>query len=214
MLALIMKSDIKGKQIRTGSACKWALLEYHSPDLPLSEWDETQSHETSVWQHFWQLNPACGGRPVNLKSKFGDISYFQTLSNSFLIIFFPLHSLLILPQTNVSTLADLWLWSRGVICERLCRHHWLPIHVTVYRCVPGRQWAKEDEEEGKEVGAEVESRGKDKRERQSRKTENEERRGKERRGEERGRAAEERRESLNRFCGRKEVWIFQFYPAH
>lgn len=32
------------------------------------------------------------------------------------------------------------------------------------------------------------------------KTENEERRG-----EERGRAAGERRESLNRFCGRKEV---------
>lgn len=186
MLALIMKSDIKGKQIWTGSACKWALLEYHSPDLPLSEWDETQSHEISVWQHFWQLNPACGGRPVNLKSKFGDIYYFQTLSDSFLIIFFPLHSLLILPQTNVSTLADLWLWSRGVICERLCRHHWLPIHVTVYRCVPGRQWAKrKTKKKEKKWGAEVESRGKDKRrmkDRRQKTRKGEERSGAERRG--------------------------------
>ncbi len=53
-----------------------------------------------------------------------------------------MHSLLILPQTNVSSLADLWLWSRGVICERLCQHHRLPIHVTVYRCVPGRRGAR------------------------------------------------------------------------
>lgn len=53
-----------------------------------------------------------------------------------------MHSLLILPQTNVSSLADLWLWSRGVICERLCQHHRLPIHVTVYRYVPGRRGAR------------------------------------------------------------------------
>lgn len=69
-------------------------------------------------------------------------------SNSFLIVSPPLlHSLPILPQTNVFSLADLWLWSRGVICERLCQHHWLPIHVTVYRHIPGRQTAKKEREQ-------------------------------------------------------------------
>lgn len=123
------------------------LFEYHSPDLPLSEWDETQGQETRVWQQLWQQNPACGGRPANLKSKFGDISdlfkSFWLLPNNLLFFFSSLLlSLLILPQTNVSSLADLWLWSRGVISEQLCQHHGLPIHVTVYHCIPGRQRAK------------------------------------------------------------------------
>jgi len=39
----------------------------------------------------------------------------------------------------------------GVISERLCRHHWLPIHITVYLHVPGRQRGK-DADGGEEEG--------------------------------------------------------------
>lgn len=99
------------------------------------------------WEwRLWQLNSLCGKA---CESIFGDFSdYFMSLwkSNksetpSCLLpnnLCF-LRSLLILPQTNVSTLADLWLWSRGVTCEWLRQHHWLSIHDSVYRCIPGRQ---------------------------------------------------------------------------
>lgn len=106
------------------------------------------------------------------------------------LFFPPLHSLLILPQTNVSSLADLWLWSRGVICEQLCQHHRLPIHVTVYRYVPGRRRAKDEQ-----VGTEMGVRGKDR--------QNGEWKG-EREASKKwgvGQSDAERRESLNRYCG-------------
>lgn len=47
------------------------LSEYHSLDVLLSEWDEREPRDGTP-SHFWQLNPACGGRP----GKFGDISGF------------------------------------------------------------------------------------------------------------------------------------------
>lgn len=188
-----------------------SLFEYHSLDLPLSEWDETQSRETRVWQHFWQLNPACGGRPVNLKSKFGDISDFfmsflKKTNSSWLLpnnlsffLLLLLHSLLILWQTNVSSLAELWLWSRGVICEQLCQHHWLPIHATVYRCTPGRQGAKTKKKKKKWQHGRTDMNN-------GERSLGEERSGVERRG--RG-----GNHSIVSAEG-KEVWIFQFYPAH
>ena len=190
MLTLIMKSDIKGTQIWTGSACKWVLLEYHSPDLPLSEWDETQSPETSVRQHFWQLNPACGGRPVNLKSKFGDISYF------FFFFFFP-NTLRLLPN-NLFPFAFITdsptnkrLRSGRFVTLIQGRNLWTALSTSLAAysryCLSLR--SRKTESKGRQRGRErsgsrsgVEREGQMWTANERRKTENEERRGEERKG--------------------------------
>lgn len=191
------------------------LFEYHSPDLPLSEWDETQGQETRVWQQLWQLNPACGGRPANLKSKFGDISdlfkSFWLLPNNLLFFFsFPFAFITDSPTNKrllsgrfVTLIQGRNLWTALSTSRAAYSCYCLSLHSrkTASKEVEG--------EEGLGDGGEREGQTWTVNESGENRSLEEERSGVERR--ERGVGG---CESLNRFCGRKEVWIFQFYPAH
>lgn len=157
-------------------------------------------------QHFWRLNPVCAVKAC--KSIFGDFSdvfiwkilfhFFMSQRKRKVLLTCSEHSLPSLQQTNVFFLADSWLWSKSAICERLCRHHWLPIHVMVYRRVPGRQKKKKWEH----------------------REERTDRRANEGGGGGENKASQKKKWSRvmwrggNQSDGGKEVWIFQFYPAH
>lgn len=121
------------------------------------------------------------------------MDFFLTYNpNFFNLFYFYVHLLPILPQTNVSVLADEWLRFRGVKA--------VSTSLTAYSCYclslhSRKTGSKEEEEMGPW------------------KDRHQQRREKPRRGEERGRTTGKRGKSLNRFCRSKRGMNIPILPC-